>query len=66
MKTVKFIKAHPVGIPENAVHTVRDSAADRWIAQGYAVEETGAQKPDTQATPDGAKPSKSKKGEKKK
>jgi hypothetical protein len=32
---VKFIKAHPVGIPEGTVRDVRKPAAERWLEQGY-------------------------------
>jgi hypothetical protein len=70
MKKVKFVKDHPVGIKEGAIHTVRSVAADRWIAQGYAVEfEPSPEQPPVELESLGdpePKVSKPKKGEKKK
>ena len=38
MKTIKFIKAHPVGISEGKVVTRDNAFCDRMIADKYAVE----------------------------
>lgn len=35
MKTVTFIKDHPVGIKEGRTITVQDHDAQRWHDQGY-------------------------------